>query len=95
MKWMIVALLTAAVMVSAQNRCNVHEFYKLAYTLHNPSERHTQLSRWLTEQGPNCNAEQLVVIWNGLSEWAGAADSVELRAKIIHLYEQANARSAK
>lgn len=95
MKWMIVALLAAAVMVSAQNRCNVQDFYGLAYTLHNPSERHSQLSRWLTEQGPNCSAEQLVVIWNGLSEWAGAADSVELRQKIIFLFEKANARSAK
>ena len=95
MKWMIVALLAAAVMVSAQNRCNVQDFYGLAHTLHNPSERHSQLSRWLTEQGPNCSAEQLVIIWNGLPAWAGTADSMELRLKIIHLHEKASARSAK
>lgn len=95
MKWMIVAVLAVAVMVSAQNKCDVHNFYALAYTLHNPSERHYQLSRWLTVQGPNCSAEQLVVIWNGLSEWAGAADSAELRQKIIFLYEKATARPSK
>jgi hypothetical protein len=95
MKWMIVALFAAAVMVSAQNRCNVQEFYGIAHTLHNPSERHLQLSRWLTLQGPNCSAEQLIIIWNGLSAWAGAADSVELRAKIVYLYEKASAGSAK
>lgn len=92
---MIVALLAVTVMVSAQNRCNVQEFYGIAHTLHNPSERHLQLSRWLTLQGPNCSAEQLVTIWNGLAGWAGAADSAELRAKIVYLYEQAIARSAK
>jgi hypothetical protein len=95
MKWMIVALLAAAVMVSAQNRCNVQDFYGLAHTLHNPSDRHSQLSRWLTLQGPNCSAEQLVIIWNGLAGWAGAADSAELRQKIIYLYEKASAGSAK
>ena len=95
MKWMIVALLAVTVMVSAQNRCNVQEFYGIAHTLHNPSERHLQLLRWLTLQGPNCSAEQLVIIWNGLAGWAGTADSAEIRAKILHLYEQANARSAK
>ena len=92
---MIVALLAVTVMVSAQNRCNVQEFYGIAHTLHNPTERHLQLSRWLTLQGPNCSAEQLVIIWNGLSGWAGAADSAELRQKIVHLYEQISARSAK
>lgn len=92
---MIVALLAVTVMVSAQNRCNVQEFYGIAHTLHNPTERHLRLSRWLTLQGPNCSAEQLVIIWNGLSGWAGAADSAELRQKIVHLYEQVSARSAK
>ena len=95
MKWMIVAFLAVTVMVSAQNRCNVQDFVNIAHTLHNPSERHLQLLRWLTLQGPNCSAEQLVIIWNGLAGWAGTADSAEIRAKILHLYEQANARSAK
>lgn len=92
---MIVALLAVTVMVSAQNRCNVQEFYGIAHTVHNPSERHLQLSRWLTLQGPNCSVEQLVIIWNGLAGWAGAADSAELRQKIVYLYKKASAGSAK
>jgi hypothetical protein len=50
---------------------------------------------WLTTNGDNCSAEQLVHIWNNLAMWAGAADSSELRAKILYFYERAAAREKK
>jgi hypothetical protein len=36
----------------------------------------------------------MTVIWNNLSEWAGAADSPELRHKVIIAYKNAKAREA-
>lgn len=86
MRWVVVILLTSVLLVSAQSGCNVHEFYGLGYTWHNPSERHYNLLRWLHYNGEKCNAEQLVVIWNNLPDWAGTADSAEIRQKITALY---------
>jgi hypothetical protein len=37
----------------------------------------------------------MVVIWNNLSEWAGSADSAELRHKVIIAYKNAKARESK
>ena len=54
-----------------------------------------QLSMWLTTNGDNCKAEQLVVIWNRLAEWAGVADSAELRAKVLYFYGRAREREDK
>lgn len=34
----------------------------------------------------------MIVIWNNLSEWAGSADSAELRHKVINAYKNAIAR---
>ena len=36
----------------------------------------------------------MTVIWNNLSEWAGAADSPELRHKVISAFKNAKAREA-
>jgi hypothetical protein len=36
-----------------------------------------------------------VVIWNNLGEWAGTADSAELRTKVIHGYKDALEREKK
>lgn len=95
MKWIVVILLTAVMLVSAQSGCNVSEFYGLGYTLHNPSERHQNLLRWLHHNGERCNKEQLVVIWNNLPDWAGTADSAEMRQRIITLYNLLIERDAK
>jgi len=90
--WVVVFLTLTA---SAQSGCNVHEFYGLAWTWHNPSERHQNLLRWLHFNGEKCNKEQLVVIWNNLPEWAGTADSAEIRQKIMSLYQLLVARETK
>jgi hypothetical protein len=37
----------------------------------------------------------MVVIWNNLSEWAGSADSAELRHKVIIAYKSALEREKK
>lgn len=65
------------------------ELYTIAHTLHNPSERHLQMSSWITRNRNLCSSQDLVVIWNNLSEWAGSADSAEIRQKVIYAYQEA------
>ena len=86
MRWVVIALLAASLLVSAQSRCNVFELYAIGYTLHDPTERHGQILRWLADHGASCNKEQLVTIWNNLPEWAGTADSAEIRKRVIYLF---------
>jgi len=73
----------------------VREFYAIAYTIHNPSYRHEQMSIWLTNHQHLCKSTDLVVIWNNLAEWAGTADSAELRHKVIIAYKNALEREKK
>jgi len=88
MKWFIAALLLLVSIASSQTiRCSTVEFYGLGITIHNPSERHVHLNRWLDLNGSKCNKEDLVLIWNNLPEWAGTADSAELRSKVVILYQ--------
>ena len=89
MKWLTLLLLLVLAGATAKNGCHVREFYGIAYTIHNPSERHQQMSMWLTNNAQHCKAQDYVAIWNGLAEWAGTADSAELRAKIVHGYKDA------
>jgi hypothetical protein len=95
MKWVVAALLIVSLLVSAEDRCSVREFYGIAYTIHNPSERHQQMSIWLTNHENICSSKDMVVIWNNLSEWAGAADGAELRHKVIRAYKRALEREKK
>lgn len=71
-----------------QPKCAVSEFYAIAWAYHNPTERHQQMMEWLGSRGASCKFEELLNIWNNLGEWAGAADSAPLRAKVIELYER-------
>jgi hypothetical protein len=95
MRWLILLLLLGLVGAVAKNGCHVREFYGIAYTIHNPSERHQQMIAWLKNNAPHCKTDDYVVIWNNLSEWAGTADSVQLRAKVIHGYKDAEQREKK
>ena len=95
MRWSLLLLLLVLAGAVAKNGCHVQEFYNIAWTVHNPSDRHLQLSRWLTNNALVCKAQDYIVIWNNLSEWAGAADSAELRAKIIYGYGNALDREKK
>ena len=95
MRWLLLLLLLGLVGAVAKNGCHVREFYGIAYVIHNPSERHQQMSMWLTNNAQHCKASDYVVIWYNLSEWAGAADSAELRGKVIHGYKDALDREKK
>jgi hypothetical protein len=90
---LILGLLASTSSISSDN-CSVREFYNIAYTIHNPSERHLQMSMWLTNHQNLCKSSDMVVIWNNLSEWAGSADSAELRYKVISAYKKAVEREA-
>jgi hypothetical protein len=91
MRWLLLPLLLLLSGASAKPHCNVSDFYGLSW-LGNPTERHQRLSQWLTTNGENCTPEQLLTIWNNLAMWAGAADSAELRGKILYYYELAMQR---
>jgi len=91
--WLLLLLLVF--WASAKTPCSISDFYGLAMTLHNPSERHQRLSQWLVTNGENCSAAELVDIWNNLALWAGVADSAELRGKILYYYALAVERERK
>jgi hypothetical protein len=95
MRWLVLILLLTVVGATALNGCNSVEIYAIAFSTHNPTERHEKMARWLQTTGTRCNEEQLVVIWNNLPHWAGTSDSVELRQEIIVLYEKLAAKERK
>ena len=95
MKWFWLLLISLVFWASAKAPCTLSDFYGLAMTLHNPSERHLRLSQWLTTNGENCSSAELVDIWNNLAMWAGAADSSELRSKVLYYYALAVERERK
>jgi len=94
MRWFSVLLISLVFWVSAKSPCIVSDFYALS-GIHEPTLRHIELSRWLTTNGDSCSAEQLVGIWNNLALWAGAADSAELRSKVLYYYARAMEREKK
>jgi hypothetical protein len=94
MRWLFVLIICLVFWASAKSPCIVSDFYALS-GIHDPTLRHIELSRWLTTNGENCSSEQLVGIWNNLAMWAGAADSSELRAKILYYYAKAAEREKK
>ena len=64
-----------------QTGCAVQDLYVIAWSTHNPAERHKAMLEWLDKS--TCSADDYTAIWNTLSEWAGTADSPVLRAKIM------------
>jgi len=94
-RWLLALVLTLALHSTGKDLCSVREFWSIAYTIHNPSERHQQLSMWLTNNARLCRSQDFVVIWNNLPVWAGTADSAEIRSKVIHGYKEAIEREKK
>ena len=94
MRWLALLLLPLVLWASTKPPCIVSDFYGVSW-IGDPGLRHMQLSMWLTTNGDNCSAEQLVVIWNNLAMWAGVADSAELRGKILYFYARASEREKK
>jgi hypothetical protein len=94
MRWLLLPLLLLLVGATANPRCLLSDFYGISW-ISEPTLRHMQLSRWLTTNGDSCTSEQLVVLWNKLAEWAGVADSAELRGKVLYYYARAREREDK
>ena len=94
MRLFFVLLICAVFWASAKNLCIVSDFYRLSW-IHDPALRHLELSRWLEANGDSCSSKDLTGIWNKLAEWAGVADSAELRGKVLYYYARAREREGK
>jgi hypothetical protein len=95
MRWLLLLLLLGLVGAVAKSGCYVREFYGIGYTTHDPTQRHKEMMAWLIDNAEHCKTADYVVIWNNLSEWAGAADSTQLRGLVVHGYQNAEKREAK
>jgi len=95
MRWFILLLLLGLVGAVAKNGCYVREFYGIGYTTHDPTERHKEMLAWLVRNADQCKTEDYLVIWNNLAEWAGTADSTQLRGLVIGGYNNAFDREKK
>ena len=95
MRWLVLLLLLCLVGAVAKNGCHVREFYGIGYTVHDPNIRHKEMMAWLEQNASHCKASDYVVIWNNLAEWAGTADSTQLRGLVIHGYKEALERENK
>ena len=94
MRWFWLLPIGLVFWASAKSPCIVTDFYALSW-IGEPTLRHMELSRWLTTNGDNCSSSELAGIWNKLAEWAGVADSAELRGKVLYYYARAREREGK
>ena len=74
-------LSTAPPSKAKQTGCAVQELYVIAWSTHDPIERHRAMLEWLDKS--TCSADDYVTIWNAVPVWAGTSDSPVLRAKIM------------
>jgi hypothetical protein len=95
MRWLWLLLLLGLMGAIAKNGCYVREFYGIGYTAHNPIERHTEMLAWLERNALYCKADDYVMIWNNLPDWAGTSDTVQLRGAVIKGYTDALEREKK
>ena len=95
MRWLVLLLLLGLVGAVAKNGCHVREFYGIGYTVHDPTLRHKEMMAWLDQNAQHCTTSDYLIIWNNLSEWAGASDSTWLRNKVVHGYKDAEQREKK
>jgi hypothetical protein len=95
MRWLALLLLVGLVGAVAKNGCHVREFYGIGYTIHDPTLRHKKMMAWLDQNAQHCTTSDYLVIWNNLGEWAGTADSAELRQKVLYYYARAVEREKK
>jgi hypothetical protein len=95
MKWLL-SLLTAVFIVAvAKEGCYLDEFYMIAWTVHNPSDRHQMMVKWLDVNGKFCSVDDYATIWNNVAEWAGTADTPVLRHRITQGFNAAIERQKK
>ena len=95
MRWLKLCFVLMIAGAGAKQGCGVRNLYHIAYTFHDPTERHKEMVTWLISNQTQCRSQDYVVIWNNLSEWAGSADSTQLRGLVVHGYKEASAREKK
>ena len=95
MRWLTLCFVLMIAGAGAKQGCRVRDLYHIAYTFHDPTERHKEMVAWLISNQTQCRSQDYVVIWNNLSEWAGSADSTQLRGLVVHGYKEASAREKK
>jgi hypothetical protein len=89
-RWLIpIVLLSFVYGATVKRECSVSDFVNIAYSTHNPKERHDRIVEWLDDSGQVCTKEQLVLIYTNLAQVLGAADTMRVRTKIEKLYERA------
>ena len=74
---------------TSKKECSVSDFANIAYSTHDPKERHERLMEWLDDSGSYCTKEQLVKVYLNLAQAVGTADTITIRTKIEKLYEKA------
>lgn len=90
MRWLIPLFVLSLVYgATVKRECSVSDFVNIAYSNHNPKERHDRIIEWLDDSGQVCTKEQLALIYANLAQVLGVADTVKIRAKIEQLYERA------
>ncbi len=67
--------------------CAVAEFRAIGIDNTDEQTRRTKATDWLKKKGPNCSADQLIVIRNNRSQWLGNADSATVAALVDSLLE--------
>jgi len=97
MRWLILLVLLPLILVGAKakSNCHVRDFYLIAWSIHDPTERYKQMEDWLVKYQGSCKSTDYVVIWNNMAEWAGNADSHKLRGLVIRGYKDALEREKK
>jgi len=95
MRWLVLLMLLGLVGATSKDLCSVREFYSIAWGVHDPTERHKQMAEWLNKHQQLCKSSDFKVIWNNLSEWAGNADSHQLRGLVVLGYKEALEREKK
>jgi hypothetical protein len=97
MKSWAVSFIAAVLLAGAvaKSGCHTREFYGIGLTVHNPTLRHKEMVAWLTQNARYCKPADYVILWNNLAEWAGTADSVQLRNLVIDGYNEAVKREEK
>ena len=84
MRWLVAFALILALQTASKDLCSVREFYSIAWSIHNSTERYEKMAEWLTKHQNLCKSTDFVVIWNNLSEWGGTSDSHALRGLVIY-----------
>jgi hypothetical protein len=95
MRWLILLLLLVLVGAAAKNGCYVREYYSIAWSIHDPTERYRKMHDWLVVNEPFCQSSDYVVLWNNMSEWNGNSDHHTLRGLVIDGYKNALKREKK